>query len=77
MDQDDGGREHLQAGVALWEYAEELAAIIFAGRSGDRTADKLLAGLKPGRSMTVAEIRAEIFANHVDKARLDNAKSGT
>jgi len=65
--------EHLQAAVALWEYAEQSTAIIFADRSGDPTADKLLAALKPDRSMTVEEIRSEIFANHVDKARLDNA----
>ena len=65
--------EHLQAAVALWEYAEQSTAIIFARRSGDRTADKLLAGLKPGRSITVEEIRSEIFANHVDKTCLDNA----
>lgn len=65
--------EHLQAAVALWEYAEQSTAIIFAERSGDRTADKLLAALKPGRSMTVEEIRAEIFSNHVDKTLLDNA----
>ena len=65
--------EHLQAAVALWEYAEQSTAIIFANRSGDRTADKLFAGLQPGRSMTVDEIRHEIFASHVDKTLLDNA----
>ena len=65
--------EHLQAAVALWEYVEQSTAIIFADRTGDRTADKLLAKLNPGRSMTVEEIRSDIFANHIDKTRLDNA----
>jgi hypothetical protein len=59
--------------VALWEYAERSTAIIFADRSGDRTADKLLAALKPGQSMTLEEIRAAVFAKHVEKGRLDNA----
>ncbi len=39
-------REHLDAGLTVWEYCERSAAYLFGDSSGDRDSERLLAGLR-------------------------------
>lgn len=67
-------RQHLQAGLAAWEYAERSAAWIFGDAVGDSVANAIRAALhRAGRSgMTRTEISA-IFGRHASKETLDSA----
>ncbi len=50
-------RSHMEAALAVWEYAEESAAYIFGASMGDPVADKILAALREGpNGMTRTEI---------------------
>jgi hypothetical protein len=42
------GVEHLKAALAVWEYCEESARLLFQSRTGDPLGDKLLRLLRPG-----------------------------
>lgn len=64
---------HLKSALAFWDCVEESTLSIFGDRSGDDTADRILDGMLPGDSMTLKEMREQIFANHVTGARLSAA----
>jgi hypothetical protein len=42
-------REHLQAALALWRYAEDSARYLFGTHTGDRLADRLLSALQEAK----------------------------
>jgi hypothetical protein len=56
---------HLRAGLALWEYSEESAGLIFGDLRGDPVADEILAALKRAgdEGMTRTQIRI-LFSGH-------------
>lgn len=58
--------DHLLAGLAVWEYAEESARRIFGDASGDPVADKIMEGLARN------EIR-DLFSRHRSSTRIDQA----
>ena len=64
---------HLEAAVAWWKYSEASAKVIFSGTSGNRDADRLRDDLLPGESMTLSEIRDDIFSGRITSARLRDA----
>ncbi len=57
--------EHLNAGLALWDYCERSAAYIFGTSLGNRTADTLLAALR--QSSDVGLARTEILHHGFNK----------
>lgn len=65
---------HLQAGLALWQYGEVSARLIFGSRLGNPTADRILAALRAaGRAgLTETEIR-DVFSRHVRAGEIDAA----
>jgi Protein of unknown function (DUF3987) len=65
--------EHLKSALALWDYCESSTRLIFANRTGDDTADRIRSELLPGQSMSLRELRDQIFANHISAARLSEA----
>ena len=58
--------EHHQAAMALWRYVEQSARWIFGTKTGDKNADKILAGLRfaAGNGMTTTEISERVFRHH-------------
>jgi hypothetical protein len=66
--------EHLGAALAVWEYAEASARFLFGDRSGDPTADTILAELRrvAPEGKTRNEIR-DLFGRHRSAADLDRA----
>ena len=65
--------EHLQAGLALWQYCEESARFIFGAATGDCVADKILEELKDNAGgITRNQIR-ELFRRNVSAERTDSA----
>jgi hypothetical protein len=67
------GITHLRAALAVWQYAEDSARLIFGDRLGDHVADEILMLL---RSAPAGVTRTEIvnhFARHVSAERLDAA----
>lgn len=55
---DEIDREHLEAGLAVWQYAEDSARYIFGERIGDKNADILLNALREAENgLTRTEIR--------------------
>jgi hypothetical protein len=66
---------HLEAGVALWRYAEASAAYIFGDNLGDADADKILALLKKAgkNGSTRTEIGDEMAGHHITRARMKRA----
>lgn len=69
-------RQHLEAALALWEYAEESARYIFGDATGDPVADALLAALEAaGRSgMTRTQIR-DHFGRNAKTERINHGLS--
>ena len=66
-------REHLEAALALWTYAEASARYIFGDAIGDLVADKILLSLRDRpQGMTRSEIR-ELFAHHCKSREIDRA----
>jgi hypothetical protein len=58
-------REHLEAALAVWVYAERSAAYIFGDSTGDRDADRILEALRSAPDgMTRHEIRRGIFGGN-------------
>jgi len=65
--------EHLQAGLAMWQYCEDSARYIFGAATGDWAADKILEALKDNPAgMTRNEIR-ELFQRNLSAERIDSA----
>lgn len=70
---DEIEREHLEAALAVWQYAEDSARYIFGGRLADKNADAILkALLDASGGLTRTEIR-NLFDRHLSKERLDAA----
>ncbi len=70
---DEIEREHLEAGLAVWQYAEDSARYIFGGRIGDQNADMILDALRESQNgLTRTEIR-DLFDRHISKGKLDLA----
>jgi hypothetical protein len=58
-------REHLEAGLALWKYAEDSARFIFSERTGDRVADDILSALREaGRDGLTQTALNDLFHGH-------------
>jgi hypothetical protein len=57
--------EHLEAALAVWDYAERSARHVFGDSSGDRDADRIRAALLAAPDgMTRHEIRRALFDGH-------------
>lgn len=67
--------EHLEAGLALWDFCERSAAHIFGSSLGDRTADTLLSELRqvPDVGLTRTEMLHDVF--HKNKSAGDIAEA--
>lgn len=63
--------EHLKAALALWDYAEKSAKLIFGERMGDPIADRILLELRTKEGMTETQIR-DLFGRH-QSAGIDRA----
>jgi hypothetical protein len=70
---DEIEREHLEASLAVWQYAEDSARYIFGGRIGDKNAETILNALRESENgLTRTEIR-DLFDRHITKEKLDAA----
>ena len=56
---------HLTAAAAWWEYVMDSVGIVFADRTGHPVADRIRAEMLAGTTLSLAEIREQIFAKHV------------
>jgi hypothetical protein len=67
-------RKHLEAALALWDYAEESARYIFGDATGDPVADAILQALRNAgdRGLTRTEIR-DLFKRHQGAERINAA----
>jgi hypothetical protein len=66
-------RAHLEAALALWNYAEASAAFIFGDSLGDPIADELLRALRTQPAgMTRVDI-SNLFARHRHRGQLESA----
>ena len=63
---------HLRAGVAVWDYAEESARVIFGDATGDPLADTILRALRAGGEMNLTEI-SNLFGRNQSAARIEQA----
>ncbi|MGH7963813.1 MAG: DUF3987 domain-containing protein, partial [Candidatus Binatia bacterium] len=68
--------EHLRAALAVWEYAERSALLVFGQRLGDPTADRVLEALRQAdrAGMTDNEI-VDLFGRHKPAGALARAKT--
>jgi hypothetical protein len=58
-------REHVAAGLAVWDYCERSARHIFGEALGDKDADFLLSALKSApMGLKQSEIRSQVFQRH-------------
>ena len=67
-------QEHLEAALALWEYAEASARYIFGDATGDPVADQILEVLKAAgnEGMTRTEI-SHVFGRNKSADRINRA----
>jgi hypothetical protein len=67
-------REHLEAALALWDYAEESVRYIFGDATGDAVADRIMEALRAAgtKGMSRTEMR-DLFQRNAKIGRLDNA----
>lgn len=67
-------REHIEAALALWDYAEESARHIFGNATGDPVADQISEALEAAgdTGMTRTEIR-DLFKRHKSSERINQA----
>lgn len=76
LDQSEKVRlEHLNAALALWQYAEDSATFLFGDAVGDETADAILYALtKMGNSgLTRKQLMVDVFHKHITAADLGRA----
>ncbi|MHB1711396.1 MAG: YfjI family protein [Acidimicrobiales bacterium] len=67
------GVAHLQAALAVWDYAARSAAFVFGDSLGDRVADEIWQAISISeRSITRSEIR-DLFGRNKTKAEIDAA----
>ena len=65
---------HLQAALAIWEYAEASARWIFGDALGDPVADEILRALRAAPSgLTRTDIYAGLFGRNQSAARIGRA----
>jgi hypothetical protein len=62
---------HLEAALAVWQYAEASARYIFGDKTGDEVADRILEALANGEMDRTAMYY--LFGKHVKADRLSNA----
>lgn len=67
-------REHLEAALAVWKYAEQSARRIFGGRIGDRVADDILSALREAGNdgLTQTELN-NLFHGHRSSGAINAA----
>ena len=65
--------DHLEAGIAFWNYCNQSANYIFHSMQRDMTAQLILEALKKG-SLTATDIYG-LFGNNATKAKLEAALS--
>ncbi len=63
---------HLEAALALWQYAEDSARVVFGDATGDPVADRVLAALRANGPMAQGEL-VDLFGRHVSGAKLNRA----
>ncbi len=56
---------HLTAATAWWDYVVESVGIVFTERTGNSVADRIKAEMLPGTTLSLTQIREQIFAKHV------------
>lgn len=66
-------RVHLLAALAIWQYAEESAVIVFGDATGDADADVILRAVRMGE-LSDSDISIQLFGRHRSQARLTQAK---
>ena len=64
--------EHLRAALAVWRYCQDSARWIFAGNTGNPTADRILVALRSSGEMTRSEISA-LFGHNLKAAAIQLA----
>jgi len=62
--------EHLMAALALWDYSEKSAKLIFGEKLGDRNVDKVKAALRASGRLTLTDI-SNLFDRHLPKTEID------
>jgi len=66
--------EHLQAALAVWEYAEASVRYIFGEATGNKNADKIYEALRNApQGLTKSEISKEVFGGNLPSTRIDSA----
>ncbi|PLS87268.1 MAG: hypothetical protein CYG60_02795 [Actinobacteria bacterium] len=67
-------QEHLEAALALWDYAEASARYIFGDATGDPVADQIVEALRAAgaEGMTRTEV-SHLFKRHKSAERIDGA----
>jgi hypothetical protein len=56
---------HLTAAAAWWDFVTDSVSIVFADRTGHPVADRIKAEMLPGTTLSLTEIRDQIFSKHV------------
>ena len=64
------GLPHLEAALAVWDYAERSAVFIFGARTGDPIADRILAEVGGGRRSR-SDLH-DLFGRHVGRDRIES-----
>ena len=64
---------HLEAALALWQYAEDSVQYIFGDVTGERIADKILKEIRRCGELTDSKISA-LFNRNILAIQLDEAK---
>ena len=65
-------RPHLDAALALWDYAERSTSYIFGHRTGDHVADAIM-GEVSHEAVSRNAIYSDLFGRHVRRNRIDAA----
>jgi hypothetical protein len=56
---------HLESALAFWDVSVRSVERLFAQRTGSDALDRILLELLPGQTMTLEEVRREIFSGHL------------
>ena len=56
---------HLTAAAAWWDYVTDSVGIVFADRTGHLVADRIKAEMLPGTTLSLTEMREQIFSKHL------------
>jgi len=66
-------KPHLEAALALWDYAEASALLIFGNATGDTVADRIVAALKVEPDGLTRTDLYHLFSRHKSRTRIDLA----